>query len=150
MNDSLLKPSTEAYVGASQSTGEREFKPAIICPAMNLIPSKTKANDKGVHIEIVCNEADLFVLTDKCNQTLFENIVGSAYDRAGEIQDAERVIDIGEPADAYTFSVMQLGGKCVTPRLHANTTAASEEAQRLAFDLWKVSYSESETYLRLN
>jgi multiple sugar transport system ATP-binding protein len=34
--------------------------------------------------------------------------------------------------------------------LHAETTAAAGTAQRLAFDLGKVSYFEPETGLRLN
>ncbi|MDC1216375.1 ABC transporter ATP-binding protein, partial [Octadecabacter sp.] len=60
------------------------------------------------------------------------------------------LIDIVEPAGADTFAVMQLGGKHVTARLHAETTAAAGTAQRLAFDLGKVSYFEPETGLRLN
>jgi len=45
---------------------------------------------------------------------------------------------------------MELGGKHVTARLHAETTAAAGKAQKLAFDLGKVSYFEPDTGLRLN
>jgi multiple sugar transport system ATP-binding protein len=45
---------------------------------------------------------------------------------------------------------MQLGGKHVTARLHAETTAKPGQPKRLSFDLGKVSYFAPETGLRLN
>ncbi|MDA9207312.1 sn-glycerol-3-phosphate ABC transporter ATP-binding protein UgpC [Octadecabacter sp.] len=128
-------------------------------PAMNLIPAKTKANGKGMQIEIARTDGDPIMLTDTRNQDLPENVIigvrpediaDASIARAGETQEADCVIDIVEPAGADTFAVMQLGGKHVTARLHSETTAAAGEAQRLAFDLGKVSYFEPETGLRLN
>ena len=128
-------------------------------PAMNLIPAKTKVNGKGMQIEIARKDADPIVLTDKRNTNLPEDviigvrpedIVDAALARTDDTQQADCLIDIVEPAGADTFAVMQLGGKHVTARLHAETTAAAGTAQRLAFDLGKVSYFEPETGLRLN
>jgi len=128
-------------------------------PAMNLIPAKTKVNCIGMQIEIARKDADPIVLTDKRNTDLPENviigvrpedIVDAALARTDDTQQADCLIDIVEPAGADTFAVMQLGGKHVTARLHAETTAAAGTAQRLAFDLGKVSYFEPETGLRLN
>ena len=128
-------------------------------PAMNLIPAKTKANGKGVQIEIERKAGDPIVLTDTRNLDLPENVIlglrpediaDSALGRAGDTQEAECLIDIVEPAGADTFAVMQLGGKHVTARLHAETTAAAGVAQRLSFDLGKVSYFEPNSGTRLN
>ena len=128
-------------------------------PAMNLIPAQTKANGKGTQIEIARKDGAPIILTDTRNQNLPENVIlgvrpediaDAALGRAGETQEAECLIDIVEPAGADTFAIMQLGGKHVTARLHAETTASAGSAQRLAFDLGKVSYFEPETGLRLN
>lgn len=45
---------------------------------------------------------------------------------------------------------MQMGGKQVTARLHAETSAEPGKPQRLAFDLGKVSYFAPDTGQRLN
>jgi multiple sugar transport system ATP-binding protein len=128
-------------------------------PAMNLIPAKIKANGKGMQIEIARKDAGPIVLTDTRNTNLPENVIigvrpediaDAALARTDDTQQADCLIDIVEPAGADTFAVMQLGGKHVTARLHAETTAAAGTAQRLAFDLGKVSYFEPETGLRLN
>ncbi len=128
-------------------------------PAMNLIPAKTKANGSGTQIEIARKEGAPIVLTDTRNQNLPENVIvgvrpediaDAALGRVGDTQEAECLIDIVEPAGADTFAVMQLGGKHVTARLHAETDATAGEAQKLAFDLAKVSYFEPDTGLRLN
>jgi len=71
--------------------------------------------------------------------------------RGGEgRQETECLIDIVEPAGADTFAVMQLGGKHVTARLHAETAAVAGQNLKLAFDLGKVSYFAPETGERLN
>jgi multiple sugar transport system ATP-binding protein len=128
-------------------------------PAMNLIPAKTKAKGKGTSIEILQKQGDPIVLTDSKNRALPEDVIlgvrpediADAMMRQGpDVQEAECVIDIVEPAGADTFAVMQLGGKHVTARLHSETTAAPGVAQRLAFDLGKVSYFAPDTGLRLN
>jgi multiple sugar transport system ATP-binding protein len=128
-------------------------------PAMNLIPAKTKANGKGMQIEIARMDSDPIVLTDTRNTNLPENviigvrpedIVDAALARTDDTQQADCLIDIVEPAGADTFAVMQLGGKHVTARLHSETTAAAGTEQMLAFYLGKVYYFEQETCLRLN
>lgn len=128
-------------------------------PAMNLIPAKTQTAGKEMRIEIARKDGAPIVLKDPCNQDLPENVIlgvrpediaDAALGRSGGTQEAECVIDIVEPAGADTFVVMELGGKHVTARLHSETTATAGVAQRLAFDLAKVSYFEPETGLRLN
>lgn len=128
-------------------------------PAMNLIPAKTRANPKGTEIEIARDGADPIVLVDTQNKDLPmdviigvrpEDIADAAGHGASESQQADCVIDIVEPAGADTFAVMRLGGKHVTARLRSETTAAAGVAQRLAFDLGKVSYFSPESGLRLN
>lgn len=128
-------------------------------PAMNLIPAKAHSDGKGTQIEIARNNADPIVLLDTQNKGLPEDVIlgvrpediaDAAARGASESQQAECVIDIVEPAGADTFAVMQLGGKHVTARLHSETTAAAGVAQRLAFDLGKVSYFSPESGLRLN
>ncbi len=128
-------------------------------PAMNLIPAKTRTNGQELQIEIARKDSEPIILTDTRNQNLPEDVIigvrpediaDATVARVGETQEADCVIDIVEPAGADTFAVMQLGGKHVTARLHAETTAVAGAAQRLAFDLGKVSYFEPETGLRLN
>ncbi len=128
-------------------------------PAMNLIPATARKNGKGSKIEIARESGDPIFLIDTKNKDLPENVIigvrpediaDAALGRAGKTQEADCLIDIVEPAGADTFAVMQLGGKPVTARLHAETKAAAGTAQRLAFDLGKVSYFEPETGLRLN
>ncbi len=128
-------------------------------PAMNLVPAKTSKGAEGTHVEIARNGGDPIVLTDAKNRDLPEDVIvgvrpediADADARGGEAaQVAECTIDIVEPAGADTYAVMQLGGKHVTARLHAETNAAAGVSQRLAFDLSKVSYFDPETGLRLN
>ena len=128
-------------------------------PAMNLIPAKARANGKDTEIEITRNGEDPIVLLDTQNKDLPEDVIigvrpediaDAAARGASESQQADCLIDIVEPAGADTFAVMQLGGKHVTARLHAETTAAAGVAQRLAFDLGKVSYFSPSSGLRLN
>jgi len=79
-----------------------------------------------------------------------EDIADASF-RGGEgRQESECLIDIVEPAGADTFAVLQLGGKHVTARLHAETNAVAGQNLKLAFDLGKVSYFAPETGERLN
>ncbi len=128
-------------------------------PAMNLIPAKTKANGKGVAIEIARETGGPIMLIDTKNTDLPEHVIlgvrpediADASLRGGEgRQEADCMIDIVEPAGADTFAVMQLGGKHVTARLHAETGAVAGENLNLAFDLGKVSYFAPDTGERLN
>lgn len=128
-------------------------------PAMNLIPAKTRMNGKGLEIEIARETGGPITLIDAKNKDLPENVIigvrpehiADASLRGGEgRQVADCLIDIVEPAGADTFAVMQLGGKHVTARLHAETGAVAGQNLNLAFDLGKVSYFAPETGERLN
>ncbi|MBD3679639.1 MAG: sn-glycerol-3-phosphate ABC transporter ATP-binding protein UgpC [Rhodobacteraceae bacterium] len=128
-------------------------------PAMNLIPAKAKGKGDGTDIEIARKDGSPIVLTDTRTSSLPEDvilgvrpedIVDPDMRSLSDAQVAECMIDILEPAGADTFAVLQLGGKHVTARLHAETSAQAGKAQRLAFDLSKVSYFAPDTGLRLN
>lgn len=128
-------------------------------PAMNLIPAKAKSDSAGTRIEIARKSGGPMVLTDRKNLSLPEdviigvrpeNIADAKAQSGSDSQEADCVIDIVEPAGADTYAVMELGGKHVTARLHAETTASPGVTQRLAFDLGKVSYFAPDTGLRLN
>jgi multiple sugar transport system ATP-binding protein len=60
------------------------------------------------------------------------------------------MIEMVEPAGADTFVVSHLGGKQVTARLHAETSALPGKNLSLAFDLGKVSYFAPDSGERLN
>ena len=128
-------------------------------PAMNLIPAKTSSGSGGTKIEITRKDGASIILTDVDNPSLPEDVIigvrpediaDSSHRAASDAQEAECIIDIVEPAGADTFAVMQLGGKHVTARLHAETDAAPGVAKKLSFDLGKVSYFAPDSGLRLN
>ena len=128
-------------------------------PAMNLIPAKAKKNGKGTKIEIALEGAGCLTLTDTLIKGLPEDVIlglrpediAEAGFRSGkQVQTAECLVDIVEPAGADTFVVSRLGGKEVTARLHAETTAQAGKALDFAFDLGKASYFEPNTGQRLN
>ena len=130
-------------------------------PAMNLIPAKTKANGAGVNIEIERKNAPPIVLTETRDISLPADVVmgirpedivePKLYSGASnQLQDAECMIEIVEPAGADTFVVTELGGTQVTARLNAETTATAGQNQHLALDLNKVSYFAPDSGLRLN
>ena len=128
-------------------------------PAMNLIPAKVRKNGSGVQIEISRKSGEPIVLHDANNTDLPEDVImgvrpediaDAVLGRGGAAQEADCMIDIVEPAGADTFAVMELGGKHVTARLHAETEASAGALQRLAFDLSKVSYFAPESGERLN
>ncbi|SLN10635.1 ABC transporter ATP-binding protein [Pseudooctadecabacter jejudonensis] len=128
-------------------------------PAMNLIPATTRMNGKGLEVEIARANGTPITLIDTNNKDLPENVIlgvrpediADASLRGGEgRQEADCMIDIVEPAGADTYAVMQLGGKHVTARLHAETGAVAGQHLNLAFDLGKVSYFAPDTGERLN
>lgn len=127
-------------------------------PAMNLIPAKTRTKGDEVQIEITRQNKEPIILTDTKNRDLPQDVIigvrpehiGDVNGQNEDMQAAECLIDIVEPAGADTFAVMQLGGKHVTARLSSDTNATAGVAQKLAFDLAKVSYFSPDTGLRLN
>ena len=128
-------------------------------PSMNLIPAKAEKANGATRIEIARhNESPLILLDSKGPDLPRDVILGlrpediaEAGFRAGEqVQSAQCVVDIVEPAGADTYVVSHLGGKAVTARLHAETTAKAGAPIELAFDLGKVSYFEPSSGARLN
>ncbi len=128
-------------------------------PAMNLIPAKARRNGSGTRIEIDREGGAPVVLHDTHAGDLPEDIIlglrpediAEAGFRAGEdVQEAECLIDMVEPAGADTYVVSRLGGTSMTARLHAETSAHPGESMTLAFDLGKVSYFSPESGQRLN
>ena len=128
-------------------------------PAMNLIPAKAQSNGAGTRIEIERRDAAPIVLTDEKNCDLPQDVIigvrpediAEPGARAAQVvQETECMVDIVEPAGADTYVVMQMGGKQVTARLHAETSAEPGKMQPLAIDLGKVSYFEPNSGQRLN
>ena len=128
-------------------------------PAMNLIPARTSRDGNRRRIEIERAGASPFVLIASHREDLPEEVIlglrpediVEAGFRAGEdVQTAECLIDMVEPAGADTFVVTLLGGKQVTARLHSETQAQPGSTLDLAFDLSKVSYFSPDTGERLN
>lgn len=128
-------------------------------PAMNLIPAKAQSNGAGTRIEIERRDAAPIVLTDEKNRDLPQDVIigvrpediAEPGARAAQVvQETECMVDIVEPAGADTYVVMQMGGKQVTARLHAETSAEPGKMQPLAIDLGKVSYFEPNSGQRLN
>jgi len=128
-------------------------------PAMNLIPAKTKRNGDGTLIEIETGDGQPLVLKDTINGDLPsdvilglrpEDIADAAYRSGGQVQTAQCLVDVVEPAGADTYVVSRLGGKEVTARFHAETQATPGSSIEFAFDLAKVSYFEPENGHRLN
>ncbi|QOL80734.1 sn-glycerol-3-phosphate ABC transporter ATP-binding protein UgpC [Pseudooceanicola spongiae] len=118
-------------------------------PAMNLIPARVQQNGTGHRIEIQRVDAEPLVLEDHRPLNLPGNVImglrpediAEAGFRAGaEVQEATCLVDMVEPAGADTYVVSQLGGKQVTARLHAETSARAGQPMVMAFDLAKVSY----------
>ncbi|KUJ78873.1 ABC transporter ATP-binding protein [Ruegeria profundi] len=128
-------------------------------PAMNLIPAQATKNGSGTEIAIARETGDTLVLKDTRDLSLPKDVIlglrpediAEAGFRAGAgVQEAACLVDMVEPAGADTYVVSELGGKQVTARLHAETSAQAGEMLNLAFDMSKVSYFAKETGERLN
>ena len=128
-------------------------------PAMNLIPAQASNTGSGTQISIAREAGDTLVLSDARDLSLPQDVIlglrpediAEAGFRAGAgVQEATCMVDMVEPAGADTYVVSELGGKQVTARLHAETSARAGEMLNLAFDMSKVSYFAKETGERLN
>lgn len=128
-------------------------------PAMNLIPARARQSDSGAEIEIARAGGKSIVLKDAQAEGLPEDVIlglrpediAQAGFRAGaDVQQAACMIDMVEPAGADTYAVSSMGGRAVTARLHAETTARPGEILELAFDMGKVSYFAPDSGERLN
>ncbi|MES0825736.1 ABC transporter ATP-binding protein [Ruegeria sp. SCP11] len=128
-------------------------------PAMNLIPAQATKNGSGTQIAIARETGETLVLNDARDLSLPQDVIlglrpediAEAGFRAGDgVQEAPCMVDMVEPAGADTYVVSELGGKQVTARLHAETTAQAGKMLNLAFDMSKVSYFAKETGERLN
>ncbi len=128
-------------------------------PAMNLIPAKTHKESGSTVLEIARADGAPLKLTDQRDLDLPsdvllglrpEDIAESGFRSGADVQEAECMVEMVEPAGADTYVVSHLGGKQVTARLHAETTAQAGHPLSLAFDLGKVSYFAPQTGDRLN
>ncbi len=128
-------------------------------PAMNLIPAQASNSGSGTQISIACGAGETLVLNDARDLSLPQDVIlglrpediAEAGFRAGAgVQEAACMVDMVEPAGADTYVVSELGGKQVTARLHAETSAQAGQMLNLAFDMSKVSYFAKETGERLN
>ncbi len=128
-------------------------------PAMNLIPAQASNNGSGTQISIARESGETLVLNDTRDLSLPQDVIlglrpediAEAGFRAGAgVQEAACMVDMVEPAGADTYVVSELGGKQVTARLHAETSAQAGQLLNLAFDMSKVSYFAKETGERLN
>ncbi|MGV6805013.1 MAG: ABC transporter ATP-binding protein [Ruegeria sp.] len=128
-------------------------------PAMNLIPANVERNGAGTHVSITRDGAAPIVLTesrdlDLPNEVILglrpEDIAEAGFRAGAGVQEAECMVDMVEPAGADTYVVSELGGKQVTARLHAETSAQAGQMLNLAFDMSKVSYFAKGTGERLN
>ncbi|CUK07661.1 Trehalose import ATP-binding protein SugC [Ruegeria denitrificans] len=128
-------------------------------PAMNLIPAQASKTGPGTQIAIARESGETLVLNDARDLSLPEDVIlglrpediAEAGFRAGDgVQQAACMVDMVEPAGADTYVVSELGGKQVTARLHAETSAQAGQMLNLAFDMSKVSYFAKETGERLN
>ncbi|SHE35108.1 carbohydrate ABC transporter ATP-binding protein, CUT1 family [Ruegeria intermedia] len=128
-------------------------------PAMNLIPARVQRNGTSTQVAIARAGGDPIVLTDTRDLHLPEEVIlglrpediAEAGFRAGAgVQEAACLVDMVEPAGADTYVVSELGGKQVTARLHAETSAQAGQMLNLAFDMSKVSYFAKDTGERLN
>ncbi|MGR3624372.1 ABC transporter ATP-binding protein [Pseudophaeobacter sp.] len=128
-------------------------------PAMNLIPARTRRSGDAMEVEIARSDGAPVVLrapagadlpTDVILGLRPEDIAEAGFRSGSDVQAAPCRIDLVEPAGADTFVVSELGGKQVTARLHAETSAQPGMMLDLAFDLAKVSFFAPETGERLN
>ncbi len=128
-------------------------------PAMNLIPAKTRKNGNDVEIEIERAGAAPLLLEDHHAGHLPSDVIlglrpediAEVGFRSGEdVQSGDCMVDMVEPAGADTYVMSHLGGKQITARLHAETSAKPGEMLPLAFDLSKVSYFDPATGQRVN
>ena len=128
-------------------------------PAMNLIPAQASNSGSGTQISIARETGETLVLNDARDLSLPQDVIlglrpediAEAGFRAGAgVQEAPCMVDMVEPAGADTYVVSELGGKQVTARLHAETSAQAGQMLNLAFDMSKVSYFAKETGERLN
>ncbi len=128
-------------------------------PAMNLIPAQATNNGSGTQIAISRASGETLVLNDARDLSLPKDVIlglrpediAEAGFRAGAgVQEAACLVDMVEPAGADTYVVSELGGKQVTARLHAETSAKAGKVLNFAIDMSKVSYFAKETGERLN
>ncbi|MFB2532137.1 ABC transporter ATP-binding protein [Paracoccus sp. p4-l81] len=124
-------------------------------PAMNLIPARAR----GTQIEIDRDGAAPIVLPAPVGASLPgdvilglrpEDIAEQGYRSGAGVHHAECLVDIVEPAGADTFVMTRLGGKEVTARLHAETSARPGQVLPVALDLSKASFFDPASGQRLN
>ena len=128
-------------------------------PAINLIPAKVANNGKGTKFTIARSRGEPLMLFDDNITKLPENVVlglrpediGDAKLRKGDkLQISAWAVDVVEPAGADTYVLTNLGGKEITARLQAKTTAQTGMEMVFTFNMDKVSYFYAQTGQWLN
>ena len=128
-------------------------------PAMNLVPASTSKTSSGFDIIIRRVGEDPLVLSDTKARDLPsevmlglrpEDITDGQFRNGSAKPMAPCKVSVVEPAGADTFVVLSLGGKEVTARLQAETSAEAGKSMEFCFDLNKVSYFDRDTGHRLS
>ena len=127
-------------------------------PPMNLIPAEARANGAGSVLRIDRDGMEPIELHVPQKGLSGDIIMGVRPEdiaevgfRAGEaVQTGACLVDMVEPAGADTYVLTRLGGRQVTARLHAETSAQHGEVLDLAFDLEKASFFSPETGARIS
>ena len=128
-------------------------------PAMNLVPASTSKTSSGFDIIIRRDGEDPLVLADTKARDLPsevmlglrpEDITDGQFRNGSAKPMAPCKVSVVEPAGADTFVVLSLGGKEVTARLQAETSAEAGKSMEFCFDLNKASYFDRDTGHRLS
>jgi len=128
-------------------------------PAMNLVPASTSKTSSGFDIIIRRVGEDPLVLSDTKARDLPsevmlglrpEDITDGQFRNGSAKPMAPCKVSVVEPAGADTFVVLSLGGKEVTARLQAETSAEAGKSMEFCFDLNKASYFDRDTGHRLS
>ena len=133
-------------------------------PSMNLIPVRIEASGHAVEIVMATSDGKIRLKAPASAEGLKRHIGKEVVfgirpealtdpegaDRSGkQLEEAECMIEVVEPAGSDTFAVVQLGGREVTARLRADATIESGKSAKLAFNLDKAVFFDPETEIRI-
>ncbi|MBY5406780.1 ABC transporter ATP-binding protein [Rhizobium leguminosarum] len=134
-------------------------------PAMNLLTARVHVGGSGVAVSMARQQAEPLVLSVPHapsglsayggKEVIFGIRPEALTDPDGADRNARTIcegdclIEVVEPAGADTFAVTRLGGKEVVARLRADVGIAPGQTARLAFNLDKAVFFDSETRQRI-
>ncbi|ABR61991.1 sn-glycerol-3-phosphate ABC transporter ATP-binding protein UgpC [Sinorhizobium medicae] len=133
-------------------------------PAMNLVKARIEAADSQVAVTLARPNAEPLKLAVPHNGALSayagrEVIFGirpealtdpdGADRNAKFVAEGECLIEVVEPAGSDTFAVTRLGGKEIIARLRADARIAPGQTARLAFNLDKAVFFDTESEKRI-